>query len=221
METYSPSSRQWILMGIISGLGALITYAISMTISISLHVNYIIFIAFGPCLCIAVLSLYMFLKEHQNSVLLQTGTMLMIIAGGINSVMAAMQGALRIYFDNLPHDSSVVETTRTAWEMGMHSGNALQLGADVAWDFFLLIGMVLWGIAITHHPRFGKWFGWPAVVIGAAGLILNSWTFPDPPGSSGLIDIGPFVGLFFTVVTIQLIRLYIKSSGQSTTAAAS
>lgn len=120
-----------------------------------------------------------------------------------------------MYMNDLPHGETVLESTQAAWRMALHSANALQLGVDMAWDFFVLPGLILLGIAVMRHPRFGHWFGWPAVVIGLSGIVLNSWTFPDPPDSSGLLDVGPVVGLWFTVMTIQMVRCYRKISVQA------
>ena len=118
--------------------------------------------------------------------------------------MAAMQGALRIYFNDLPHGESVAETAHTAWKMGYHSGNALQLGADMAWDVFVLSGVVILGTAMLRHPRFGFWFGWTAITVGSLGLVLNSATFPTPPAEGQLIDVGPFVGLWFGAIVVRV-----------------
>jgi hypothetical protein len=37
-------------------------------------------------------------------------------------------------------------------------------------------------------------------------LGFNLATFPEPPGESNLVDLGPFVGLWYLAVTIQLWR---------------
>ena len=137
--------------------------------------------------------------------------MTLIIAGAVHTVGASMQGALRIYMNDITHDTTVVETTRAAWKMAMHAGNSLQLGVDMAFDIFILGGFILLGIAMIQHPQFGKWFGWPAIVIGAFGLGLNAWTFPTPPGSAGLFDGGPLVGMWFFAFTVQLYRIYKKN----------
>ena len=97
------------------------------------------------------------------------------------------------------------EAETAAWRMALSSGDAVQLGADMAFDIFMLAGVVVLGIALLRHPRFGPLFGWPAVVIGLGGLVLNTATFPIPPAQAGLFDGGPLVGLWFLVVTIQMI----------------
>jgi hypothetical protein len=82
----------------------------------------------------------------------------------------------------------------------------VQLGLDVAWDIFICAGTVLLALAMWAHPRFGKAFTVTGVVIGGLTLGLNLYTFPVPPAAAELVDLGPVVGLWFFIVTIQLTR---------------
>jgi hypothetical protein len=43
------------------------------------------------------------------------------------------------------------------------------------------------------------------VFAGLLLLVLNLWTFPIPPGESGLFDVGPFVGLWFMVLSVRML----------------
>ena len=215
MNSQAPTERQWLLTSIISGVGASVTYLVSILVPLpSLQASYLLFMLFGPCFCCTMCSLYQYHRVRHETVPLQLGIMLLVLAGAINTVMAAMQGALRIYFENLPHEPEVVsEATRTAWKMGMHSGNSLQMGVDVAWDYFVLTGMILLGIALAGHEMFGRWFGWSAIALGAAGMVFNGWTFPDPPGSAGLLDVGPLCAGWFTILVIRMIMIFRSKGG--------
>jgi hypothetical protein len=190
---------------IICGLSTLIAYLVALFVPLpSLQASYLVFMAFGPLFCVSVFSLRMIFKQEYPSVAIDVATLLLVIAGAINTLMAAMQGSLRIYFNDLPHGESVTEATHTAWKLGYHSCNALQLGADMAWDVFVLSGVTILGAAMLRHPRFGPWLGWSAIIIGSAGLILNSATFPTPPAEGQLFDIGPFVGVWFGAVVVRV-----------------
>lgn len=207
-------TRNWMRLAVITGLATLGAYFVAILVPLpSLRLSYLAFMIFGPLFCTTIFALRMYLKEDHPTIALDVGAMLLIIAGAINTLMAAMQGALRIYFDDLPHGDAVAETAHTAWKMAFHSGNALQLGADMAWDVFVLSGVVVLGIALIRHPRFGPWFGWSAIVLGAAGLVLNSATFPTPPAQGDLVDVGPFVGLWFGAVTIRVLWLLRRVDG--------
>lgn len=211
---YTADTRRWMRLAVITGLATLGTYFVAILVPLpSLRLSYLVFMAFGPLFCTTIFALRIFLKEEAPSIALDVAALLLIIAGAINTFMAAMQGALRIYFSDLPHGDSVPEVAHTAWKMGLHAGNAIQLGADMAWDVFVLSGVIILGVALIRHPRFGPWFGWSAIVLGAAGLILNAATFPTPPAEGDLFDIGPLVGLWFGVATIRLLLLLRAKGG--------
>lgn len=80
----------------------------------------------------------------------------------------------------------------------------IDLGHDVAWD--MLIGSALIFLGLAMRGRSGLGLGWavPSVVLGAALIVLNAATFPWPPGDRGLIDIGPFIGIFVLALAVRL-----------------
>lgn len=83
----------------------------------------------------------------------------------------------------------------------------IDLGLDVAWDFLMGTAMIFWGVAMRGHRGFGPRWGIPSVVLGVAVIVLNAATFPWPPGSHGLFDIGPLAALFFVGLGVRLIFL--------------
>ena len=56
------------------------------------------------------------------------------------------------------------------------------------------------------HPRFGKLFSISGVVLFLLLLSFNMYTFPHPPAENGLIDLGPFSGIWALAVNIQAFR---------------
>jgi hypothetical protein len=50
-------------------------------------------------------------------------------------------------------------------------------------------------------------------VLGAALIVLNAATFPWPPADRGLIDIGPFIGIFVMVLAARLSILGSRATG--------
>lgn len=92
---------------------------------------------------------------------------------------------------------------------GDHTERSLQavwLGLDVAWDAYIGLGTVLFGVSMLRHPRFGRLFGASGIVLGLGLLILNLYTFPTPPANAGLVDLGPFIGLWYLAVSVQMWR---------------
>jgi len=84
---------------------------------------------------------------------------------------------------------------------------SIDLGLDLVWNVFICISLILFGISMLRSRHFGPVFGMAGIVIGIALLTLNIITAPNPPGSAGLVDLGPFAGLWFMVVSIQMLRV--------------
>lgn len=82
---------------------------------------------------------------------------------------------------------------------------AVWLGLDVAWDFFVGAGTVLFGLALWRHPRFRPLLAGGGVLAGLCLLVLNIATFPIPPAEAGLFDVGPFVGLWYVVLSARVL----------------
>jgi hypothetical protein len=96
------------------------------------------------------------------------------------------------------------EATARALRRGLR---LIDLGLDVAWDFLIGTAMIFWGVALRGRSGFGPGWGVPLVVLGLALILLNASTFPWPPGSHGLFDIGPWIALFFVGMGVRLIML--------------
>lgn len=90
----------------------------------------------------------------------------------------------------------------------LHRGlRLIDLGLDVAWDMLIGTALVFSGAAIGRRTGLGFGWGIPSVVLGIALIGLNLATFPWPPASRGLFDIGPFVGLFVIALATRLALL--------------
>lgn len=202
--------KKWVLAGIICGILADLVYALSVGISFPVRVAYPLFWSFGPLLIVAVIGLYNFLKLERQSLPLQLGTLFFIIAGALVTLMGTMQGSSVAELDKLRPENTSPDFQ--AWKMARIAADSLQLGADLAWDIFGFSAVILLGVTMLKHSKFGKIFGFTGILIGLLGLAFNIYTFPANPGTAGLIDVGPLVGLWFLAVTIQVIRHY-KSFG--------
>jgi hypothetical protein len=85
---------------------------------------------------------------------------------------------------------------------------AVWLGLDVAWDLFVGAGTVLFGLALWNHPRFRPITAGGGVLVGLCLLVLNLATFPIPPAEAGLFDAGPFVGLWYVLLSARVLIVW-------------
>lgn len=83
----------------------------------------------------------------------------------------------------------------------------VDLGLDVAWDYFIGTAFVLTGVAVRRVSGLGFVWGVPMAVVGAAIVLLNAWTFPWPPNTRDLFDVGPFAGLYMLIFSIRILVL--------------
>jgi hypothetical protein len=93
------------------------------------------------------------------------------------------------------------EPTSRALRRGLHM---VDLGLDVAWDMLIGTALILSGVAIRRRTGLGPGWGIPSVLLGVALVALNAATFPWPPGDRGLIDVGPFIGVFVMALAGRL-----------------
>jgi len=197
-------AKRWVITGIVCGFLAGVSYAVSIAVNLPPRIAYPVFWAFGPLFCASAPGFYHFVKHYRRSIPLQIGILFLIIAGASVTMMGTMQAAARAVFRAIPLEGAS-EATKEAWELAYKAANAVQMGADVAWDIFIFASVFLLGIAILKHPKLGWIFGTPGCIIAFLGLAFNVYTFPYNPGTQGLVDMGPFVGLWFTAVSIKVI----------------
>lgn len=84
---------------------------------------------------------------------------------------------------------------------------AIWLGLDVAWDVFGATGTVLFGLALWRVPRFGPALGLAGILTAGVLLVLNLATFPTPPAEAGLFDAGPFVALWYVLLSVRVLMV--------------
>jgi multidrug transporter EmrE-like cation transporter len=187
MDDSMQFAKRWVITGIICGMCAGISYAVSVAVSLPPQIAYPVFWAFGPLLCASAPGFYYFVKHHRKTIPLQIGTLFLIIAGASVTMMGTMQAAVRALFRSVSLEGAT-EVTQEAWELSYKVADTVQLGADVAWDIFIFAGVFFLGC-----------------IIAILGLAFNIYTFPHTPGTEGLVDMGPFMGLWFFAVSIKVI----------------
>jgi hypothetical protein len=182
----------WLRTGAVAGTWACVAYPVAVFVPLPLRVSAVLAASFGPALAVGSVGLWRFVRLHRPSVAAAA-------AAGLNSLGGALFTAMVLVQLAVGH-----ETTG-------HTERPLQavwLGLDVAWDVYIGLGTLFFGLSVFRHPRLGPLFGASAIIIALGLLVTNLWTFPTPPANAGLIDLGPVLGLWYLTATVQMWRSF-------------
>ena len=184
-------------VGGIAGIAAVIAYFIAGFGPFPWPFRRLFWFAIGPCGVIFTLGLDSLLSMHRKTVAGRVGAIFGVIGMAIFNIMAVVQSAISARMD---HPSPTgIDVRVLNWVR--NSVNSVHLGMDVSFDIFFLLSVVLFGVAMLRHPRFGLRFGVPGALAATATLGLNLYAFPIPPEP----DLGPLVALWLLAVAIRLV----------------
>jgi hypothetical protein len=138
-----------------------------------------------------------------------TGDLALIFAAAGFTLLTAMvmsQMAARLGIADL-QSQATSETERSELKMILKGVRFVDFGLDVAWDFFIGTAFILTGIGTRRVPGLGLLWGLPLSILGVFLIALNAWTFPWPPNTRGLFDIGPFCASYLLIFSVRLVLL--------------
>jgi len=178
-------------LGIVAGFFACLAYPLAAFAHLPKLATTTLVACFGPALGIASYGLRRLLDWETPLLSSALGSLLNALAGALFTAMGLLQLAVGYTAGSEKVSSQLIAT----W-----------LGLDVAWDAFVGFGTICFSIAMLRHPRFGRIFSIFGILIGGGLLVLHLYTFPTPPQNAGLVDLGPALGLWYLVVTVQMWR---------------
>ncbi len=198
-------TRQWVLVGGVCGILAMAVYFVTASgvLPIPFRVEYPVFWFFGPLLVVTAFGFYHFFRLEGPSVALELSRLFMVIAGALVCLMGTVQGVAREHFAAVERNWS--EGASEAVLMGYRGANAIQSGADLAWDIFIFLAIALLGWVMLHQSVAWRGIGIFGTAIAILGLAFNLYTWRANPGTAGLIDVGPVAGLWLLVSASYLL----------------
>lgn len=163
------------------------------------------FIYFGPLLVVAFVGLYPFLGKLGTSVPLMLATVFGVIAGVANTMFSVVQ------LNNLDYIFGYMKTAESpaakeVWRNILNGVFTVQNGMNFISDLFLDWTVFLYAVVMWRHPKFGRVFSVLGFLAAGSHFAMKNYTFPKPPSEAGLFDAGPLVGIWFALVTIQVLR---------------
>jgi hypothetical protein len=192
-EPRAASARTALIAGV-CGLLANVAYVLGASEVLGDLVTPILASLIGPFIAAASVALYLLLAAERATLAGQFAAIANVAAGALLTAMLLVQIAVNDV------EAGLSPAVNEAFEH-------VEFGLDLSWDVFLVAGTILFGWAMLADPRFGRRFALPGIALAAALYVLNFATFPTPPASEGLVDLGPVVGLWYAAVSVQALRL--------------
>ncbi|MBE3140544.1 MAG: hypothetical protein IMZ53_08175 [Thermoplasmata archaeon] len=150
---------------------------------------------------VAFLSLVELLEIEKTRFLARTGGLLGIIACPIMVIEMIVQGTVMVNLGRL-YVTASGETERQSLIVLYRGLRNIDLGIDLAFDFFFFSAWILLGFAMLKSRYFGKVFGITGVVLFGVAAVLNVGAAPQPPS----FETAPIACLWILAVYVQLLR---------------
>lgn len=183
------------------GLLGLLSYLFVAIEPIALPEQLLLSIAFliGPLVIIGLVGFYRALLEQGDSLILQLAGLFAVVAFSFFCLMLVVQQSVRLFLRDYIAEAPD-EAARETLRVVARGVNPVQLGIDVTFDIFICLSMVCFALVFSRRLPLGKIVGVSGVALALGLLFLNLATFPRPPADAGLLDLGPFVALWWLAV---------------------
>ncbi len=154
------------------------------------RLSLVLAFAIGPVAVFGTLALSENLVRVYGTSTLRLGTIFLVIAFALLTLMLTMQQAIFTEYQLLL-EATAEPKALASLKASFALVNQIQLGADVAFDIFYSIGIILISSVLVRGRRFERLIGAYGLVVATGLLALNIWFFPMPPAAMGSIDLGP------------------------------
>ncbi len=202
------------ILGGASGIVGTICYIIAGFVSLEPSLGYAVAMAWPILSIVFLFSLCQFLDPERRNTASQLAFVFGSLAFTLVAAMLSAQLAVKLGVDEYAAQSSQIQPE--LFKILRRSLRLVDLGLDVAWDLFMCTSLFFLAWQMNRHPRFGAWWALPAALLSAGLMVLNIVTFPWPPDTRGLIDLGPFAGLYIVLLSGRLLYLGIRMKQPST-----
>ena len=195
------------VLGGISGIAGTACYVIGSMVQLPPAVAYAVVMAWPVLSIVFVYALNRYVALEKETASNHLAFVFACLAFTLVAGMISIQLAVSIGMED-----SISKATSSASEKALlttvkDSMRWVDLGVDVAWDVFIGVALLFLSHVLIGHSRFGLWWGATSGLLGAGLIVLNVITFPWPPDTQNLFDIGPLIGLFIIALGTRLFLL--------------
>ncbi len=159
-------------------------------VMLSQRLSLVLAFAIGPVAIFGTLAISENLVRAFASSTIRIGTIFLVIAFALLTLMLTMQQAIFVEYQQLL-DAATTPAAEATLKASYGITNQVQLGADVAFDIFYSLGIIFVSSALVRATGLARVIGVYGVVAATGLLVLNLWFFPTPPAAIGSIDLGP------------------------------
>lgn len=185
--------------GAIAGILSIVLYIASAAFSfLPDAVSRLFAFAFPLLWIISFMGLYRFLSEDYLGASLQTAFLFGVIGGAIACTFLVIQQGNLVWYEQVMQ-GTLSEEAKQLNKAILLGVDKVQTYMDIVFDIFISIAWILFGLNIARSPSFSRILGYLGSLIALGLLVFNLYTFPFPPADSGLLDLGPFLGLWALV----------------------
>ena len=187
--------RQWALFTSITGIISIGCYFLAILIPLKGFFWHLNSFSIGVLLGV---SLFGLSKIFTQSIFSIVGGLLSLLGGIFMSYMLILQHGLSAY-NNSSSSSN-----------GIQAFNYIQLSTDIAFDFFIGIGLIFLCVQMIREGKIWLIVGLIGFVLQPMQIVFNLITFPINPHEKGLLDIGPFAALWLVMIYLLSGRVYLN-----------
>ncbi|GAB5476357.1 MAG: hypothetical protein Mars2KO_44560 [Maribacter sp.] len=199
--------------GAIAGILSIVLYIASAAFSfLPDAVSRLFAFAFPLLWIISFMGLYRFLSEDYLGASLQIAFLFGVIGGAIACTFLVIQQGNLVWYEQVMQ-GTLSEEAKQLNKAILLGVDKVQTYMDIVFDIFISIAWILFGLNIARSPSFSRILGYLGSLIALGLLVFNLYTFPFPPADSGLLDLGPFLGLWALVFYV-LLFLKVKAKRQ-------
>lgn len=198
------NSRLYLLGGI-SGILGTLSYLAAILVSLDPPSTFAVAMAWPVLSIIFAFSLYRLIGERKQAAANHLAFVFTCLGFTLVAGMLSIQLSVGVGIEEFAAKSATGQ--REALDLIRRSLRLVDMGLDAAWDLFIGTGLLFLAIALNGDDRFGRWWSIPLAALAAALIALNTLTFPWPPDTRGLFDIGPAIGLFIIAMSVRLVLL--------------
>ena len=206
------NSNFYIIGGLCGIIGTL-NYIIVITLPFSPSITFSFAMSWPILTIIFAFSVYKYFAMYKQTISNQLAFLFTCIAFILVGIMLSIQLVVQTGLEESIINASGVE--KDTLILISKSLRWVDLGVDLAWDMFLGVALILLSFVIKRHPKFGLWWSIPLAILALAVVILNLFTFPNPPETMGVIDVGPIIGTFIIIFATRIVYLGIKMKSDS------